>query len=53
MLRLHSTWINRDDDISKKFADSLEERFKLFELVTDEETAVTEAFNDVPSCPAF
>jgi len=27
---LDGTWANKDDDIAKKFADSLEERFKPF-----------------------
>jgi len=30
----------------------LEERFKPFKLVTDEESTVTKAFDDVPSGPA-
>jgi len=31
---------------------SLEEKLKPFEVVTDEKTAVTDAFHDVPSGPA-
>jgi len=47
LLRSDGTWAKKDDEIAKEFADSLEERLKPCELVTDEET-----FDDFPSVPA-
>jgi len=38
---------NKDDEIAKEFADSLEGRFKPFEMITDNETAVTKP-RDIP-----
>ncbi|KAH8362499.1 hypothetical protein KR084_010323, partial [Drosophila pseudotakahashii] len=52
LLRSDGTWANKDDEIAKEFTDSLEERFMPFDLVTDEETAITENFDDLPSGPA-
>jgi len=49
---LDGTCANKDNKIAEKFADSLEERLRPFELVPDEETAVTEAFYDVSYGPA-